>query len=104
MRQTTILEPLLNVDPALIDRSKNFFKQLETKHYTKKITFDNFLDEFQLPEADYILILQASFSRNTVFLKRHPIDISINSFSKEVPALWYANIDTQFILDAYATA
>lgn len=48
MRQTTILEPLLNVDPVLIDRSKLFFKQLETKHYIKQITFDNFLDEVQL--------------------------------------------------------
>jgi hypothetical protein len=104
MRQTTILEPLSNPDPTIKDRAKLFFKQLETKHYTKNVTFDDFLYEFQLEETDYIAILQATLSRRIVLLKRQPADIWINSFSRKVPTLWYANTDTQFILDAYDIA
>ena len=64
--------------------------------------FEKFLDDFQIDEIEYILILQATLTWKIVLLQHCPADILINLFSKEVLQLWYLNIDTQFILDAYA--
>ena len=63
--------------------------------------FENFLNNLQINEIEYILILQSILTQKTVLLQRCPADIWINPFAKQVPQLWYANIDTQFILDAY---
>ena len=102
LRKTTILEPLINTDPRIKDKEKVFFTQLQAKSYTKDFTFDNFLYEFKLEENDYISMLEATLNQRIIFLKRQQADIWINAFAKKVPALWYANIDTQFILDAYS--
>jgi len=37
-----------------------------------------------------------------IFLKRTPSNIKTNAFS--ICALWFANIDIQFIIDPYAVA
>lgn len=47
-------------------------------------------------------MLQMTLTRRVLLLKRHPTDIWTNAFAKKVPPLWYANTDTQFLLDAYA--
>ena len=62
--------------------------------------FENFLNNLQINEIEYILILQSILTQKTVLLQRCPADIWINPFPKEVPQLWYANKNTQFILDA----
>ena len=53
-------------------------------------------------EEDYVAMLQSILTRRTILLKRDPKDIWTNAFAKQVPSLWYANTDKQFILDAYA--
>jgi hypothetical protein len=51
----------------------------------------------------YLLALQCTLWKPTLFLKCKPCDIRINSFSIHVGPLWEANIDAQYILDPYAT-
>ena len=69
-----------------------------------EILQEEFLNEFQLTESNYILMLHATLKRKELLLKRDPTDIWTNAFARKMLALWYTNTDTQFILDAYATA
>jgi hypothetical protein len=51
----------------------------------------------------YLLTLQCTLWKPTLFLKCKPCDIRINSFSIHVGPLWEANTNAQYILDPYAT-
>jgi hypothetical protein len=57
-----------------------------------------------LEEHQYIQLIQCKLKQPTVFLKRKPSHIWNNSFAKDMPALWNANTDAQYILNAYAAA
>jgi len=54
-------------------------------------------------ENEYIALMYASISFPTILLKKHPTDNWINPFAEGVYKLWFANTDTQFILDLYVT-
>ncbi len=55
--------------------------------------------ELQLNEETYLLALQCTIRKLTLFLKHKPSDIRTNVFTIHLGPLWEANIDAQFILN-----
>jgi len=68
-----------------------------------KNSFDEFFSNFQLNENTYLLALQCTLQKPTLFLKCKPCDIHTNSFNIHARPLWETNIDAQYILDPYAS-
>lgn len=68
------------------------------------MTFENFLDELDLTESDYIQAIQSTLKQPMVSLKQKPSHTWINSFIMGMPNLGNANTDAQYVLNAYATA
>jgi exonuclease III len=104
MKNTTVLEPISSLDNALADKSRSLFTSLDKKNYDSEMTFEDFLVEMDLAEHQYIQLIQCKLKQPTIFLKRKPSHIWNNSFAKDMPALWNANTDAQYVLNAYAAA
>ena len=68
------------------------------------ISYDQFLKNIKLTEEDYILSIRSSLPSKRVFLKRSPQDIRINNYNSNLLKAWRANMDLQFVLDAYSCA
>ena len=59
-------------------------------------------DKSEVTENDYINALQMSSKGNVVLLKRETNECCINNYNVSVMLAWQANMDIQFILNAYA--
>lgn len=46
--------------------------------------------------------IRAKTNKDTVFLKRQPVDIWVNNYNPTLLEAWNANMDIQFVLDAYS--
>lgn len=68
------------------------------------MSFDEFLTMINLTKEDYILAIRSSLKSPKVFLRRSIAEIRINPYNQILLRSWEANIDVQFILDAYACA
>ena len=60
------------------------------------------LDKAEVTEKDYIDALEVSTNGNVVVLKRDPGECFINNYNPSVMLVWQANMDIQFMLNAYA--
>ena len=80
------------------------FTTIEAKEYNNSMTFENFLDELGFIESGYILEIQSTLKQPMVFLKRKPSHTWINSFAMDMPNLWNANTNAQYILNAYVAS
>ena len=58
----------------------------------------NYLDALK----DYEEAISYSLKRSTIMLKRLPHESRINNYNKSILLAWRANMDIQYILDAYA--
>lgn len=67
-------------------------------------SFEEFLISINLNIEDYILAIRSHLERPKMFLKRNPNETFINPYSKKILSLHKANMDIQFVLDAYACA
>jgi hypothetical protein len=111
MRKTMILEPLTD-DEKLTKRERevmgkkrqNVLQELDkiSKDINSSLSFDEFLENVNLNEAEYIKMIRAELRKAKVFLKRAPNEIKINAYNPMIMSLHKANMDIQFILDAYA--
>ncbi|XP_059070801.1 uncharacterized protein LOC131860407 [Cryptomeria japonica] len=104
MQNTMILEPLLEKNEKIMSNSTKIYSTLQIENYDASCTVQDFLDEIQITEDQYILALRSTIQRPTLLLQRKPSQIWNNSFAKQMPLLWNANTDAQFILNAYAAA
>jgi hypothetical protein len=102
MRTTRIIEPLSLEDNVVIEKSKSLFAFLEQRDFDELMSFDDFLTELNLTEDEYIQAIQCTLKQPTIFLKRKLSHIWNNSFSKDMPVMWNANTDAQYVLNAYA--
>ena len=66
------------------------------------ITLEQLLQVSHVSMDEYMEALQISKRGNTVVLKRTPQEININCYNPAVLRAWKANMDIQYILDAYA--
>ena len=68
------------------------------------MTSQDFPFELQINVECYIRAVRSSLKQEQVFLKRNPHEVRINVYNTVLLKIWKANIDIQFILDAYACA
>ena len=93
MRATRIIEPLSLEDNVVVEKYKSLFAFLEQGEFDELMSFDDFLTELNLSEDEYIQDIQCTLKQPIVFLKRKVSHIWRNSFSKDMPVMWNANID-----------
>lgn len=72
MRATTILEPLLEEDKSISSTTNKIQCKIELAMYDTSFTFDNFLNEIDMTEENYILALRSTIHRPIIFLQRKP--------------------------------
>ena len=77
---------------------KKTMESLDTNNSSLK----EILDRSAISEETYIEALQTSQCGNTLILKRKPKEMHINNYNPDILRTWKANMDIQFILDAYA--
>jgi hypothetical protein len=110
MWETKILEPLtpnenlsVSID-SFKKQATKIFQSLRDLNINTNLTFQQFLESLEMSEDMYILSLKSQLTKPHIFLKRKPNDIKTNAFNIRVAPLWFANMDTQFVLDPYAAA
>ncbi len=52
--------------------------------------------------SDYESALRQTNKGNKIVLKRNPCDCNINNYNPSVLLAWQANMDIQYVMDAYA--
>ena len=109
MKQTRILNPLdkdipdskFKIHKANFKLIKNY---LDDTKEGEDISFDQFLSNLNITEENYLLAISTSINAPTVFLKRNPNELRINSYNPFCLSAWRANMDIQYVLDVYACA
>lgn len=108
MSKTQILEPLGNAEKEKYPNISNDFERISSMLNEMKtgvdLTICEFLRKLELSEEMYIMVLRSTLQTPKLFLKRSLSEIRVNSYNELILRSWQANIDVQFILDAYACA
>ena len=105
MPETIILEPLEdNADIDYSEKCEQLSKCLNEMKLGEEISFSEFLNIIKMTKDEYIKCIRSSLTSPKVFLKRCPSEIRINPYNDIMLRSWEANIDVQFVLDAYACA
>ena len=109
LSETIILEPLPEEMPEKdkVAHRKNWEKvgkALNDIKKAKSITYEDFLKKIPLSEEDYILSIRSSIKRKTIFLQRAPDESRINNYNAPLLKSWRANMDIQYVLDAFSCA
>ena len=66
------------------------------------MSLDDLLDKAEVSESEYTQALEVSSKGNVVVLRREPNECSVNNYNPSVMLAWQANMDIQFVLNAYA--
>ena len=64
-------------------------------------TIDDVLSKASVDRDEYVEVLQVTKGGNVVLLKRQPNEQNINNYNASVMLSWQANMDIQYVLDAY---
>ncbi|XP_062577467.1 uncharacterized protein LOC134239311 [Saccostrea cucullata] len=110
MSQTVVLTPLDDDDEHFSTAAMSYQKIVDYLNSSKfreseiEMTFQDFLLELQMNEECYIRAVRSTLKQEKVFLKRKPNEVRINAYNTVLLQSWQANMDIQFILDAYACA
>ena len=66
------------------------------------LSLTELLDKADVTETEYVDALETSCTGNIVVLQREPHECCINNYNSSVMLAWQANMDIQFVLNAYA--
>ena len=86
------------------DMWKDISKHLNDMKEGEEITFGQLLINLNVTEQKYHLAIRSGLSFPTIFLKRNPNELRVNSYNSACLSAWRANMDIQFLLDVYACA
>ena len=75
---------------------------LESKDLSTDITLQEVLDRAHVTLQDYTKSLSISKCGQSVILKRKPSEQSVNYYSPAMLKAWEANMDIQYVINAYA--
>ena len=75
---------------------------LESKDLSTDITLQEVLDRAHVTLDDYTKSLSISKCGRSVILKRKPSEQSVNYYSPAILKAWEANMDIQYVVNAYA--
>ena len=66
------------------------------------LSLDELLAKAEVDFENYVSALEVSTKGSVVILKRKPNECNINNYSAPVMLAWQANMDVQYVLNAYA--
>ena len=66
------------------------------------MTFNEYLEDVELSEDQYIDALRTSIKDVKVFHQRNPDSVRVNAYNPQVLEAWQANCDLQFVTSPYA--
>ena len=66
------------------------------------ISMEELLRKAEVEEDEYMQSMKVSQKGNNIILKRDPCEVFINAYNPTILKAWQANIDIQYIVDAYA--
>ncbi|XP_060571280.1 uncharacterized protein LOC132729522 [Ruditapes philippinarum] len=105
MPETVILYPLdeneRNFGVEAYEKVISFLNDLHKSQRTE-LEFNDFLAELELDYQSYLLIIRSSLTRPKIFLKRSVSESRINMYNPVLLKCWKANMDIQYVLDAYS--
>ena len=107
MPTTVLLEPLTKDEEGHrthLEQWKKIRAKLDDRDRRVFSTFSEFLKDLDLSYTEYENAVRASLKAKTIFLRRAPDEITINNYNTDCLRAWRANMDIQFIVDAYACA
>lgn len=109
MSRTRVLEPLTESEKEGYQDIANVYERVcalltDLKINSTEMSFSEFLEKLNLTEDFYIIAVRSSLTAPKLFLKRNVAEIRVNPYNDLMIRCWEANIDVQFILDAYACA
>lgn len=96
---------LTNFDPEYTDvePSKAVLKKVQKQIVDSNtdLSLADLLDKADLAETEYVEALETSCTGNVVVLKCEIAECCINIYNPSVMLAWQANMDIQFVLNAY---
>ena len=108
MSATIVLEPFsADEQEDIVQHKKNWtliHQQLKAMKLGEDITFEIFLKNLQMTEENYIKAVRTSLKSRTIFLKRSPNEIRVNSYNTSLLRAIQSNMDVQPVLSTYACA
>ncbi|KAM9771028.1 uncharacterized protein ACBT44_004625 isoform 2-T2 [Syngnathus typhle] len=69
---------------------------------TSSLTLPQLLAKCELTDAEYVECLYTTASKSSVVLKRDPKDCWVNNYNRHLLLAWDANLDIQYILNAFS--
>ncbi|KAJ8048049.1 hypothetical protein HOLleu_00214 [Holothuria leucospilota] len=111
MPRTVILTPILDSDQgnegdesfSLYKRIKDYLDGLKLADEVTT-TYKEMLQILDMTEDQYMKAIRWSLTSDKLFLKRLPSEIRVNAYNRLLLETWKANMDIQYVLDAYACA
>ena len=99
---TVIARPCSDGD--MYDKAQSVFSKVRQvlPDCDPNATIDDVLTRASVDRDEYIEALQVTKGGNVVLLKREPNEQNINNYNPSVMLAWQANMDIQYVLDAYA--
>ena len=96
---------ITKADPETdVEHSKAVLKKVQEliTESSTDLSLADLLDKADLTETEYIEALETSCTGNIVVLERELGECCINNYNPSVLLAWQANMDIQFVLNAYA--
>ena len=81
---------------------KEVYRAMTDWNAAEPITLSGLLNEAGVSEQLYVASLKVSTSRCSVMLKRDVHETNINNYNPSLLKIWRANMDLQYVFDAYA--
>ena len=111
MPYTRILEPFDELEQSKLE-DKKVYQELYSRIINKvdemkmgeELTFEEFLKILDMTENQYVQAIRSSLKTAKIFLKRERSEVRVNSYNNSMLKAWQANMDIQYVLDAYACA
>ena len=101
--KTLIAKPVS--DQSAIDKAQGLLSKVHAvinDSQSNDIGLDEVLQRAEVTREEYMEALQVSKKGNVVVLKREPNECYINNYNGPVMLAWQANMDLQYVLNAYA--
>ncbi|KAI8503435.1 hypothetical protein Bbelb_184060 [Branchiostoma belcheri] len=81
---------------------KKFWDVLDKKSEPEKCCTDDLLKEAKMTTAQFCEAFNLMATRKQVVLRREPKDMWVNNYNPHLLRAWNANMDIQYVLDAYS--
>ncbi|KAI8519597.1 hypothetical protein Bbelb_028540 [Branchiostoma belcheri] len=81
---------------------KKFWDVLDKKNEPEKCCTDDLLKEAKMTTAQFCEAFNLMATRKQVVLRREPKDMWVNNYNPHLLRAWNANMDIQYVLDAYS--